>query len=265
MELSLLEKKELWIENIKLNNVNLNEIAEVVARALNLENKEVMVVDVRDNFITLDILKRALKIENVIGKEKKLLKDLAKVKGLTINSNTCIHSNGVLGLIAIEPEEKEQFLSKVNSISKNIKKNFLRRAKVFASGIEVQKELIKDTNTPMILDTLNAKGFKAERGGILPDNKEKIYREIFLAINEGYGLITYYHKGTGRHIKDGVRIGVGKVGEAIILALPGPNDEVRVGIETFIEDFSKGCNDKSKLASKVAKELILLIKEKRGI
>jgi len=295
MELNLLEKKELWIENIKLNNVNLNEIAEAVARTLNLEIKEVMVVDVRENFITLDILKKTLQIEDVIGKEKILLKNLAKVKGLTVNSNTRIHSDGILGLIAVEPEEEEQFLSRVNSISRNIKNNFLRRAKIFASGTEVQKKLIKDTNTPMIIDILKTRGFKIEKGGILPDNKLKISQEIFSAINEGYGLvittggvgaeskdqtiegilqldpeaktpyITYYHKGTGRHIKDGVRIGVGKVGESIILALPGPNDEVRVGIEAFIEDFSEGCNDKSKLANKVARALIFSIKEKTEI
>jgi len=292
MELNLLEKKELWIENIKLNNINLNEVAKVVAKTLNLEIKKVMVVDVRENFITLDILRNTLQIEDIIGKEKILLKNLAKVKGLTISNNTCIHSDGVLGLIAVEPEEKAQFLSRVNSISRNIKNNFLRRAKIFASGIEVQKKLIKDTNTPMIIDILKARGFKVERGDILPDNKVKISQEIFSAINEGYGLIittggvgaeskdqtiegilqldpeaetpyiTYYHKGTGRHIKDGVRIGVGKVGEAIILSLPGPNDEARVGIEAFIEDFFEGCDDKSKLANKVARALIFSIKEK---
>ena len=60
MELNLLEKTELWIENLKLEHADLNRIAETVAAVLNFERGKVLVVDVRHNHITLDILKRQL-------------------------------------------------------------------------------------------------------------------------------------------------------------------------------------------------------------
>jgi molybdopterin biosynthesis enzyme MoaB len=66
--------------------------------------------------------------------------------------------------------------------------------------------------------------------------------------------IMKFHRGTGRHEKDGVKIGVGSVGLSLIVSLPGPNDEVRLCMETLIEGLSKGL-DKYELAEEIVRTL----------
>ena len=55
MSMNLLEKTELWINHITLNDVNLTELADTVAGVLGLPKGEVMVVDVRPQHITFDV------------------------------------------------------------------------------------------------------------------------------------------------------------------------------------------------------------------
>ena len=57
--------------------------------------------------------------------------------------------------------------------------------------------------------------------------------------------------GTGRHAKDGVRIGVAEVSGTLIVALPGPHDEARKGLKVLLEVISRKL-DKSKLAEAIA-------------
>ena len=47
MGLNLLEKTELWINEITLDHTNLTDLANAVARSLGLSDGEVLVVDVR--------------------------------------------------------------------------------------------------------------------------------------------------------------------------------------------------------------------------
>ena len=56
MGLNLLEKTELWINEITLDHTNLTDLANAVARSLGLSDGEVLVVDVRPRHITLDVL-----------------------------------------------------------------------------------------------------------------------------------------------------------------------------------------------------------------
>ena len=51
-ELNLLEKTELWVNEIILEQVNLTEMASAVARVLGLPEDKVMVVDVRPTHVT---------------------------------------------------------------------------------------------------------------------------------------------------------------------------------------------------------------------
>ncbi|MGB9825744.1 MAG: competence/damage-inducible protein A, partial [Desulfofundulus sp.] len=76
MELDLLQKTELWITGIELHGANLNEIAAVTARVLGLPAEAVMVVDVRDRVVVLDIMRRTVMAEQIIGREKELLSAL---------------------------------------------------------------------------------------------------------------------------------------------------------------------------------------------
>ncbi|MEM0172926.1 MAG: hypothetical protein QXI16_00300, partial [Sulfolobaceae archaeon] len=67
LEFDLLEKTELWIEGIKLRDVDLRKIASVVASVLGLREDEIQVVDVNENIVTLDILRKTIKAKNIVG------------------------------------------------------------------------------------------------------------------------------------------------------------------------------------------------------
>lgn len=58
MGLNLLEKTELWVNEITLANANLSDMADAVAEQLGLDKGKVMVVDVRPRHITFDVLER---------------------------------------------------------------------------------------------------------------------------------------------------------------------------------------------------------------
>lgn len=58
MALNLLEKTELWVNEITLENANLTDMARAVAGVLGLPEKEVLVVDVRPRHITFDVLSK---------------------------------------------------------------------------------------------------------------------------------------------------------------------------------------------------------------
>jgi molybdenum cofactor synthesis domain-containing protein len=155
---------------------------------------------------------------------------------------------------------------------------------IFPTGEEVRRKLIKDTNSPYIRDRLASEGFKADVGPVLRDDTDSISAALSDAIDRGFGLIittggvgaeskdrtveammkldreaatpyvTKYHKGTGRHEKEGVRIAVGSVGPTLMIALPGPNDEVRMSMETIVVGLKNGY-DKRRLADEIAKTL----------
>ena len=84
-EINLLEKTEFWIEGISLLNVQLDDIASVVADVLGLERREVLVVDVRENHIVLDILRSVLKSSQIAGKGKDILKRISIIPGITLS------------------------------------------------------------------------------------------------------------------------------------------------------------------------------------
>ncbi len=65
------------------------------------------------------------------------------------------------------------------------------------------------------------------------------------------GCLLGFTKGQGRHQKDGVRISVGQKGCALIVSLPGPNDEVREGMQALKEGLAAGLG-KQELAAHIA-------------
>ena len=73
MSLNLLEKTELWVSDVTLDQANLTEMAAAVARVLGLQEDKVMVVDVRSSHITFDITEKEVQQENLMGKEAQLL------------------------------------------------------------------------------------------------------------------------------------------------------------------------------------------------
>lgn len=267
MSMNLLEKTELWINHITLNDVNLTELADTVASVLGLQKGEVMVVDVRPQHITFDVLVQEIPQENFLGKEKAILNALQEIQGVTLYEDTYIHSNGILGQICanLSDEQEKELLNTVDSMTSEIRNNVLHRAIVFPTGFELQQGLIEDTNTPYIKRLLENEGYKVTIGEIMSDDLYDIKEKLEDALNRGFGLlvtsggvgaedkdktveaihsidetaatpyIVKFKKGTGRHVKDGVRIGVGAEGLSTMVSLPGPHDEVELAMPVLIK------------------------------
>jgi hypothetical protein len=72
--------------------------------------------------------------------------------------------------------------------------------------------------------------------------------------------IIRYEKGTGRHEKNGVKIGVAYLKPSFIIALPGPHEEAKIGAEVIIEGLKKGW-DKETLALFLSQKYIEVLKK----
>ncbi|HEY3426655.1 MAG TPA: molybdopterin-binding protein [Negativicutes bacterium] len=265
MDLNLLEKTELRIQNVLMEDVNLNSIAEAVAEVLSLPQHRVLVIDVRIDHFCLDILEKTVAMEQIIGREKELLERLDKIPGLTIKEDTFIDTRGIMGLISCDKIEVDQVLTRTQTMLSEIEKNIMARALIYATGFEVQQELIEDTNSPYLMEVLRKNGYKTEFGGVIEDSKGAIKQKLLEAVDRGFGMvittggvgaedkdfsvealtaidplaltpyIVQFEQGTGRHVKNGVRIGIGKVGLTTIINLPGPHDEVVVAAAALAE------------------------------
>jgi hypothetical protein len=286
MALELFEKREIWVKPIHISEVNLGRIAEAVAEVLNLKKEEIMVVDVREELITLDVLRKSVNAEDIIGKKAALLKALAAIPGVTLTPETSIHSDGILGLIDIEDQETAgKILGEMERMRREISERIRKRAIVFPSGFEVRRGMIEDTNSPYIRSRLMEEGYSVTVGEILEDNLEGILPPLRRALNEGYGLIitsggvgaedkdrmveallrldpaastpyiVHYEKGKGRHEKDGVKIGVAYLHPTYLIALPGPHEEVKAGMEVIVDGLKKGIG-KEELATALSKKFI---------
>ncbi|MGD0622931.1 MAG: molybdopterin-binding protein [Thermacetogeniaceae bacterium] len=266
----LLEKTTFWISDIDLNAADLGTVAAVAAAALGLAAPEVMVVDVRPELVAFDILRHQIRPESVAGKERELLERLAELDGVTLGPEAGVHSEGILGLIAMEPEEANRVLAESAALAQDISRTVARRAIVFASGAEVSAGKIKDTNSPYILAALEEAGYKARFGGILEDDVIAAANHLEGALGEGYGLlittggvgaedkdcsveavlrldpqaatpwILRFKPDFRRHHKEGVRIAVGRVGQANLVALPGPHEEARLGCNRLLAGLQQG-------------------------
>lgn len=281
MSLNLLEKTELWINNIVLREANLTEMANAVAEVLGLPPGKVMVVDVRDRHITFDLLVREIPQKNILGQQEMLLKRLSELHGVELTKDTYIHSNGILGLLCAGVEDPETMLARIEAMSEEIQQKVAKRAIVFPTGFEISKGMIQDTNTPFLIQELERAGFCATKGRVIQDSPEDLVFHLSDALDRGFGLvlttggvgaedkdytveaiqqqdpdaaisyIVKFQEGTGRHVKDGVRIAVGKSGASLLVCLPGPHDEVRLAAPVLIKGLVEGW-DKKQLAHSLA-------------
>jgi molybdenum cofactor synthesis domain-containing protein len=274
LDVNLLQKTELWVEGISLQNARLDDIARRVAEVLELEPNEVMVVDVREDHIVLDVLRSVVRASQIVGKGEEILRRVGKVPGVILSPEASLHSEGALGWVCLDHGDYGPALARAQQMGEEIRKRVARRAIVFSTGFEVQNGLIADTNFPLIEDRLKREGYAVSSGDVLPDNVGTIAYRLRGVLEEGFGLIVTsggvgaeekdctveallrvdpsaatpyivkFEPGTGRHVKDGVRIAVGKVGLSWLVALPGPTREVRVGLERLLEALGKGCDEK---------------------
>jgi molybdenum cofactor synthesis domain-containing protein len=281
-EFDLLHKTELRIERIRLQHADLNEVAAVVADVLDLEPFEVLVTDVVGDIVTLDILRQTVDAYALVGRQKRLFDALGRLPGVEVTQETSICSQGMLGWIALDEAEARASLKRSEAMAEEIRRRISKRAIVFSTGTEVKNGQIKDTNKPLIAERLEAEGYVVTQGPTLTDDMDYIAGRLRRALDSGgYGLIITtggvgaelkdqtvealltldpqaavpyicrFEKGTGRHVKDGVRIGVAQVSGTLIIALPGPNHEVREGLEALVKGLSAH-SDKNQLAEDIA-------------
>ncbi len=288
----LLNKNELKIEQIQLSNVNLNVFAHVVADVLGIDEKNVLVIDVRDNTVALDILQSGVDPHAFVAGEGELLKQLAALEGVTLSPDTHIASHGMMGwIVGDDAAGMQTDLDRSSEMVREILEKVSRRAMVFSSGIEVERGEIEDTNAPLIRKKMEACGFETAFGGVLKDDTAFISGALRRASEQGYGVvittggvgaedkdhsveaicaldaqaatpyIVKFVKGHGRHTKDGIRIGVGRYQGCLLIALPGPNDEVSLCMDTLTDGLCQGWS-REVLAWKLAEQLRSRWKEK---
>lgn len=284
MEYNLLEKTELWISPIRLTKVDLGACARAAAHVLALGPDDIMVTDVIGDTLTLDVLVPVVEAEKVVGRGKDLLAALASVPGVYVTSETQIHSEGILGFIALDEELGQEIIERSRKMNTQITERIRRRSLIFASGNEILAGQIRDTNSPFLIDALKSEGYDASQGRTLEDEAGAIARVFRESAANGYGLlvttggvgaegkdqtleglslvdphaempyILKFHKGHGRHQKVGVRIGVGMLEMTLIVCLPGPHDEVELAWPVLREGL-KDRWEKEALAQALAKRL----------
>jgi molybdenum cofactor synthesis domain-containing protein len=258
VEYRLLEKTELWISPVELAGADLGACAQAAAQALGLNPDEIMVTDVLEDRLTLDILVPTIQAEQIVAREGALLGALAAVPGVRITPETSVHSDGILGLISLDEKAGQDVLGRSVAMGNQIAEHIRKRTMIFATGQEVLGGQIRDTNTPFLTRMLEAEGYVVARGPTMEDKAGRISRAFRQAAEDGYGLlittggigaegkdqtlealvqvdphartpyILKFQRGQGRHQKDGVRIGVGILGQTLIVCLPGPHDEVKL-------------------------------------
>jgi molybdenum cofactor synthesis domain-containing protein len=260
-----LEKTEIRVERVGVAGANLTELAAAVASTLGLPKDDVLVIDARDDLLALDILRRSIDAYQLVGKREAILNAIGGIEGVTVTDETDLCAEGMFGWLAFDEVEGREALDRSREMMREIDARIRKRAVVFPTGNEVVAGQIVDTNTPLICERLEREGYAVDRRPPLRDDRELIEGALRSSVlDEGYGLVVTtggvgaetkdctiealqgvdsqasvpyicrFEKGHGRHAKDGVRIGVGRAGTGILVSLPGPNDEVELGLEAAI-------------------------------
>ncbi len=292
MRANLLKKTELRIDNIYLSDANLTDIASAAGCVLGLPPEEILVVDYQHGRLVLDILNRSVDACNIVGKHEALIKKLGSLAGVFVSEKTAVYSNGMLGWIALDEGSAVEALIESHKKVGEIRRAIARRVAVFSSGEEVAKKEIADTNTPAIKNRFEAEGYVVIKRETLSDDKALMSAKLRDAAElGGYGIIVItggvgaerkdqtveaiqtvdpgaatpyvcrFEKGTGRHFKDGVKIAVGRYNDTVIIALPGPNDEVTASLDPLIEGLRENATSQA-LAERIAANLRQILRRK---
>ena len=282
LELNLLSKTELRIQGISLDAANLTDIAAAVARALDLPEDKIAVIDVRPGQVALDVLMPNIAAEQFFGREKRLLKAVSALPGVTLQNGAFVHSEGILGAISLDEEEAPRALKAAKALAGGIERINIARARVmvFPTGFELIAKNIQDTNTPYLCKIFGEAGLVPEAGPCLPDNLGALVKALGEAAENSRAVVTTggvgaedkdfsveailsldpgaaapylvkFARGQGRHVKDGIRIAVGEYKGCIIAALPGPHDEVRLAGPVLVRGVKQRLG-KSEIAEEVA-------------
>ena len=240
MELNLLEKTELRIDGITLEGTNLTDLAEAVAVTLGLPRDKVLVIDVRLGQVALDLLVRTVSAEQVFGRKRALLDALAKIPGVTLRPDAAIHSAGILGAIGLDEEDAPRVIEASRAMTTNILANKRGRIRVFSYRIRAGgphhrghqhtvpgegagrgrlhgRSRRSGSGQPGVPGRRPGRGLGCLRsgpgptGGVGAEDKDFSVEAILsLDPEAATPYLVRFTKGEGRHVKDGVRIGVGE-------------------------------------------------------
>jgi molybdenum cofactor synthesis domain-containing protein len=283
VDYDLLNKTELSIHGIVLRNADLGKIADAVAVVLGLGRSDVLVTDVRGEYLVLDILKKGLDASKIVGREKDLLAAVSALSGVSLRPDARTESRGLLSWVAADPAVASEALADVAGMADDLNARLGRTVAVFATGTEINNGQVKDTNSPAIRDKLASEGYAVSFGGTLRDDEHFIAAQISERVEEGFSFvittggvgaevkdktieallqldpdaatptIVRYELSVGRHVhKNAVRIGVAEVLDTIVVALPGPTDEVLLGLEALVKGLAEPQRGKAQLAERIA-------------
>jgi molybdenum cofactor synthesis domain-containing protein len=269
-DVQLLGKTEVWIQGIDLDGADLPELARVAAGVLRLPEDKVFVTDVREGLLVLDVLVPRVELDDVVGRERALLDALGSLEGVRLAPAATIHSEGVLGVIGTPREQANRIVAEAARIEGQIHDYAAKRVAVVATGNELVRGDVKDTNFEAASEILGAQGFEVVSGGVVDDDERSIAGRVARLSGDGFGLVittggvgaedkdktvealqaldpelstaalAHYTKGHGRHAKDSVRIAVGRLGWTTLVALPGPTHEVRLALPLLAEGHLRG-------------------------
>lgn len=293
VEYDMMGKTELSITGLELADANLTEIADAVAAVLQIDRTELLVTDVRGDNLVLDILRRGLDAKNIVGKERELLDAVAEVDGVGVAADARVESRGLLSWVsATGPDALEQMEAAEKQMAE-IRARLAKTVVVFPTGTELANGQVKDTNSPAIREKLSVNGYAVSQGMPLKDDEYHIAAALRERSEEGYGLIVTtggvgaevkdrtieafqmvdpdaatpdivkYELGVGRHVhKNTVRIAVGQVLDTLIVALPGPTDEVLLGLDALVRALGEPELSRAAIAERIAEVLRKRLREK---
>ncbi|AOG01070.1 MULTISPECIES: molybdopterin-binding protein [Blastomonas] len=254
--LDLLEKTELWVEDILLRDVDLTQLAKCAGQVLGLGAQDIFVTDVRDGRVVFDVVSPSVSLDAIAGKEAQLLAALAAFPGVQLGRAASVHSHGVLGVIGAPAEQAADIIANAARLESSLQAYVSRAVVVLSTGGEVARGEIEDTNYAAVKSVLGDMGYLVHHAGVVEDDEALIAARIGHLLGEGYGLLittggvgaedkdktieamqrlapdlstailAQYAVGHGRHVKPHVRVACGRVGETLLVALPGPTREV---------------------------------------
>lgn len=284
LELNLLSKTEILLDHVSLDHgVNLTALAATAAEVLQMPLDKLAVIDVRADQVAFDILLPSLRAEQFYGKEDALLAAVGAIPGVRVARGARVHSRGILGAISLDAESVPDILAASAHAAQGTGQTpYNKNASivVFPTGFELMEQRIEDTNTPYLCKTLCDAGFLAEPGQSLPDSLQALAGALAAVAPHCRAVITTggvgaedkdfsveaiqsldpdlaapylvrFTRGEGRHVKDGIRIGVGLYQGCLLIALPGPHDEVCLAAPVLVRGLKQKC-DKHSLAEHLA-------------
>lgn len=287
----LLDKRELQIVGVELRNADLNRLAEVVAAVLAFDRREVLVTDYLNNVLTFDIMRPTVYPHSLLDKSAPLLDAIASVEGVVLSPDASVEARGMLGWIAADREDLGPALEAASASASSLLAMLSKRVLILSTGAEVVDGSIVDTNSATITERLEPLGYRCERGEALHDDVDLIAGRIRMGIAKGFGLVittggvgaeskdctveavckvdrqastpylAHFSPNGGRHVKDGVRIAVGRYEGARIVSLPGPNDEVSAALDALVAGFAAELDDAA-LAERIAVTLRGTLRQK---